>query len=257
MIPGVSDTYIQSWYILEDEAPANVELVVYEWPGLGFRRKDQFLPNLDDMAADCFAALTDVLKGGPFILAAHSLGTRIMVRVAERAKRELAVEPLAVLALDCGAPHLAVFSEYGLKMLSTQAGEWQRVWNFGLKEAGGSKQTFEGIWSGFSFANETMPIGFHHFTCPLTVMVAKLNCTPEVVFKSRTPEDIEEIKKYTRTGCGFFAHYPDAYTAWDAWADDLTILEVDCGHTALRSHEEFKARLWKTIDDIITGASGR
>merc|ERR1712032_79136 len=185
LIPGVSDTYTQGSYLLEDLAPENVELVVYEWPGLGFRRKEEFYTTLDDMADDCFGAIRKVMTNGPFVLVGHSLGTRIMTRVAERAKRELCVEPQAVVALDCGAPHLGVFSEYGMMMLRTESKEWNRVWNYGIEDLGASKSALDGLYSGFCFSNDIMPVGFHRFTCPVTVMIALENYNLEEKFAGR------------------------------------------------------------------------
>merc|ERR1719210_298119 len=193
--PGAGYPYApDTWAKLEAEAPEDVEVVVYEWPGVGFRAKEPRLEDLESTAADAFTALAKVMAKGPFVFVAHGPGVPIMVLVAERALRELEVEPLLTEVLDWGPLHLPIWSDYGFEQVKNSREEFLRVWEPTAKGAI-SEYTQTLVWIGHKMG-EYRPVGFYHFANPVVVLIASeeyqhslLHCLPHVM---------EDRKKFTR-----------------------------------------------------------
>lgn len=263
VIPGTADPYSDAWHPFELDAPEYVEVAVYEWPGIGLRRKDPFLSTLDDMGADAFDVLSDALSSGPFVFIAHSLGVPVMVHVAERAKRELGVEPLAAFVLDHGAPHLAPLSEYGQEKFKdkdyyTKYWSYTSIYQAKLQHGPRAMEpAAEALWRAHLYENDTRPIGFYMFRCPLIIMVAKQMWGPESLALAGLPCDImEERKLITRNGLGYDFIDPDDFEAWSAWGDAVTVEHVDCDHAAIRTHDVFKVRFWHEVETVIKRYGG-
>lgn len=246
VVPGTADPYAAVWHQVEEDAPSYLELAAFEWPGFGFRRKEGDPQSLAALADDAFDAFSATFREEvPFVFVAHSIGCRILTPLAERAKREFGVDPLAVFCLDFGPPHLNVFSDYGIEKARSSEAEWSKVVLGDMMLIPGIQKTAHAMWNGFKIAgNATYPVGFHLFPCPLVAIVAKRNYLSSADFAA-LPADLREEKQRYQQGSGISIWDPENFEEWRQWSSDTTtIVEIDCEHTAIQRNEAFNGLLW-------------
>mmetsp|Transcript_41687 Transcript_41687/g.89507 ORF Transcript_41687/g.89507 Transcript_41687/m.89507 type:complete len:441 (+) Transcript_41687:136-1458(+) len=117
-IHGVADSYKQDWFRLEADAPAEVEVLIYEFSGHGHRDREPVPSTIRDITDDAFDALREAMSTGHFALLGHSIGCLVVVELAKRAQAELNVKPAAVFMVERGACQWPLFTQHGLDSLS-------------------------------------------------------------------------------------------------------------------------------------------
>jgi len=121
---GVADTYKQDWFLLEADAPPEVEVAVHEYPGHGHREKEPLLGSIAELANDAFEGFKDAMQTGSFALLGHSIGCLIVTELAKRAQLEFNVKPVVVFMVERGACQWPLFTPSGLAMLEDR---WMSV----------------------------------------------------------------------------------------------------------------------------------
>jgi len=271
VIPGASDTYLPHWCNRQVFSRPDTEVAVYEWPGHG-NRKDKMVDTFEELGDDCFEAFREAMTTGPFILVAHSLGTRIMIYVAERAQRELGVKPIAAYALDYGPPHLSALSDYGMDIMRDYENrdEFMRIMETPMfhklqqykvekamspKYSGpGSDEEVDAYFKDRLIQMVELPVGYHCFTCPLFVFLSTKFWTRDKVdsYKlSLKQTDMsqwrKEREKYSRTGTGIEFSIED-FRSWKHWGFDMRLTFVDADHMDIVENEE----IGRHQSDLIT-----
>lgn len=245
-LSGTADPYTDDWYIVEEDAPEFMEVIPYEWPGVGLRRHEPLARTLSELADDAWEALKGVLgEGVPFVFVAFSMGCRILCLLAERAKRELKVEPVAVICLDFGPPHIPIFSEYGMEQFHKHPEESVQVkWPQLVARGPSMRNTLNVMHHTYIIAaNQTIPVGFHRFSCPLVAVLARRGYVIEDIFNADTPPDfLDEREKYF-DGTKLNQWKPEDFEGWADWAD-TTIVDVDCDHLKMQRHPEVEELIW-------------
>eukprot|EP00930_Biecheleria_cincta_P056948 TRINITY_DN42969_c0_g1_i1.p1 TRINITY_DN42969_c0_g1~~TRINITY_DN42969_c0_g1_i1.p1 ORF type:complete len:450 (+),score=74.17 TRINITY_DN42969_c0_g1_i1:80-1429(+) len=246
-LSGTADPYTDDWYIVEEDAPEFLEVIPYEWPGVGLRRHEPLAQTLSELADDAWEALKGVLgEGVPFVFVAFSMGCRILCLLAERAKRELNVEPLAVICLDFGPPHMPIFSEYGMEQFRNHPEKSVQVkWPHLVAKGPAMKNTLNVMHHTYIIAaNQTIPVGFHRFTCPLVAVIARRGYLIDELYTADTPPDfLDEREKYF-DGTKLNQWKPKDFEGWADWAALATIVDVDCDHFKMQRHPEVEELIW-------------
>lgn len=276
LIPGASDTYLPHWCNRQLMVRPDIELGTYEWPGHG-SRTDAMVETFEELGDDCFEAFPEAMTAGSFVLMSHSLGTRIMIYVAERAQRELGVKPLAAYALDYGPPHLSALSDYGMDIMRNRENrdEFMRIMEtpmfvkhqeYKLEKAKaerytgpGSDEDMDTYFKDRLFHLVELPVGYHYFACPLYVYLANRFWSPNKLesFEKSLQSPVagsfqwvnwrEERNKYTRSGAGI-EFTKEEFKTWGDWGYDVHFEYVDADHMDIFENQE----LIKNQNDLIT-----
>lgn len=246
-LSGTADPYTDDWYIVEEDAPEFLEVVAYEWPGVGLRRSEPLARTLPELADDAWEALQAVLgEGVPFIFVAFSMGCRILCLLAERAMRELQVEPLAVICLDFGPPQMPIFSDYGMEKFQNNPEEAVQVkWPHLALKGPSMRNTLNIMAQTYVIAaNETLPVGFHHFSCPLVAVIARRGYLIDEMFGADTPPDLLDEREKFFDGTKLNQWKPADFEGWADWSAQTTIVDVDCDHSKMQRHPEVEELIW-------------
>lgn len=265
---GAGDSY-PFWCPLVRDAPAWVELAVYEWPGHGTRADEPRVPQLDDLVADAMDGLWEALsqhakggcaEGAPFAILGHSIGVQLAVGVAERARTALGLEPSAFFALDRPPPSYPGTSPEGGRMLRESPARFVEIFNpqaHRLSLSGsdvGSRM--KQMWmDDLQFLNHTKNEGFHYFRCPLVVFVALENWANDSA-EAKAKMDREAKRHHDELD---FIHHSSAgssalwdrkcYDDWRKWTvEDCRLIDLDLNHTSLKTDQRVLDIVWKTLE---------
>mmetsp|Transcript_19644 Transcript_19644/g.35740 ORF Transcript_19644/g.35740 Transcript_19644/m.35740 type:complete len:453 (-) Transcript_19644:29-1387(-) len=174
--PGAEDEVINGWLRLECEAPPEVEVGVYEWPGHGGRGDEPFAKTLTELVDDAFETFRDAALVGNFAVLGHSIGALIMTGVCERFQRELRRRPILAYSLDRGAPHLMTLTEDVRKLLATDPVRYMEIADPMKKP---DSKAYRMRMADQPFDDHVFPIGFYKFQCPVHVFIASSLLGPQ------------------------------------------------------------------------------
>lgn len=267
-IHGAADSYAADWCVLENEAPANVEVATHEFPGHGHRDTEDFCTTLDELVDDCFDAFKDAMNTGAFAFLGHSIGALMAIKVAKRARAELGVEPVFVVMLERGAAQHPLFTESGAQWLRDDPVSFFEVWNptvFSLyKKAGEVGARTLNMWATDQIMDQdSIPVGYHLFKCPMLAVGAETSW--QTWWKlDEISEELREmaIKKTTigaymkeKDGKVFQGHFPEwTYEGWKEWTEHpagCRIIECkEATHMDIKLNEQFRRELWKTLKQV-------
>lgn len=257
---GAADSIAQEWMYLAHEAPLDIEVIVHEPPGHGTRDDEEVSTTLEQMGDDAFEAFREAMDTGSFVLLGHSIGCLTAVYVAERAKRELNVEPLLAVMVERGAAHIPAFSEFGYDLLKDDPYRFMQIrdpstakgCNPELGDFG--KQALRMWGSDLLLENDIRPVGWHTFSCPLHCYRCRVfhfkDCKEEDL---KSWEDNIKIHNQEKDYVGHFG--PKEFEEWNKWTDHpdgaTTTLIENSNHMTIKAVEDFKKPLWATLKDII------
>lgn len=253
-----ADCVLSGWLRLEVDAPTNVEVATYEWPGHGVREKEPLLGTLQELGDDAFEAFREAMSTGHFIVCGCSVSVLLMVYVCEKAQRELGVKPRAAFALDRGPPHLPVFTDYGYRLLVNKPNDWLWLWNPGIhrlhKEGKIAEAAFRRWVTDMRLENDTRPPGFYRFPCRLHAVIA-LSTINEFPPPAARHEGVDEAwaerrVRCTRSGKGY-SFAPEEYDLWSHWASDVRIYELPCEHESTQRDPAFQQILWAEVKRVL------
>jgi len=256
-----ADCVLSGWLRLEVDAPADVEVATYEWPGHGVREKEPLLSTLEELGADAFEAFKETMSTGHFMACGCSVGALVMVHVCERAQRELGVAPRSVFVLDRGPPHLPVFTEHGLQLLRAKPDEWMALWNPGIhrlhREGKIAEVAFRRWLADMRLENDTRPVGWHRFACRVNAFVALVTShdfpPPGARHEGVDEEWAERRARCTRSGKGYSFESRE-YDLWRSWAEDVRVYELCCEHEQVQRDAGFQAVLWSEARRVLAAA---
>mmetsp|Transcript_16784 Transcript_16784/g.36085 ORF Transcript_16784/g.36085 Transcript_16784/m.36085 type:complete len:1004 (-) Transcript_16784:292-3303(-) len=164
-------------------APESVDIVVYEWPGHGFRAVEADCKTMEELTADCYDALTPAMKemgvggtyeGAPFVLIGSSLGASLAVSVAAKIRWEMGLEPASVIVLDRAAPQFPLLSKTGVEEMEKDAETFYTEF-MPRMTAPLPPAPMKSLLNDWKLTSQTKEVGSHMFTCDLAVIKAKGN----------------------------------------------------------------------------------
>mmetsp|Transcript_41261 Transcript_41261/g.128231 ORF Transcript_41261/g.128231 Transcript_41261/m.128231 type:complete len:352 (-) Transcript_41261:171-1226(-) len=264
---GAGDSY-PAWVSFLSEAPLWCDAVVYEWPSHGIRREEPLPTDVDGLVSDALEGLKSSFKqhargqcmaGAPFALVGHSIGALILTGIAHKVRHMFGIEPDCCFILDRAAPHHALCSELGAKMLREDPERWIRIFNPMVNSfpADDEGKRMLNMWIGdMKFQEEgAKPLGFHEFHCPLHVCVALGN----FMFDSREAQAKmrKEDREWHEQRAAILGSRPgssalwdhSAYEDWAQWTSDTcTIHDFEVDHNMIKAYRGFHELLWKTLD---------
>mmetsp|Transcript_13992 Transcript_13992/g.31436 ORF Transcript_13992/g.31436 Transcript_13992/m.31436 type:complete len:489 (-) Transcript_13992:4-1470(-) len=261
---GVADNYLL-WLGLATAAPEWCEVAVFEPRAHGFREGEEWDKTLEERADDAFKVMLPALlthakggvsEGAPFGFVSHGIGSVLMVLVAERVRRQLALEPRVVFVNDGPPPDLNMLSDAGLTLLRKDPVEFYQRFQpdtyAQYKQFGGSQRGevfLERWWRGLRlFEEHSKKLAgqepYHRFRGELHVLVASTTLALNDVDLTSLPEKERKFFKDTQTLTG---SAPENITAWDKqgfdswrrWAEDegdfhMHLVETD--HMSIKNH---------------------
>lgn len=254
VVAGEVDPIMSQWLRFEFDAPLYAEVITYEWPGHGSREEEQLPLTVSNLGADAFEAFRIPMQTGRFIICGDSVGALVMTYICERAQRELQVQPKAAFALKRGPPHMPVFSKYGYDMLLNDPEDWLRLWRptiHRLHTKNRISQTAFLKWvNDLRLHNDTLPLGWYQFPCPV-IVVFGLDTITEFPPASALTEGVDESWidercSITKSGKGV-CFTADDFDLWNEWASDVTIYEVECNDDDLVRDDAFHVLLWREV----------
>lgn len=250
---------------MEQDAPLEVDMATHEPPGHGTRKKEPVSTTLEAFGGDAFDAFREAMDTGSFVLLGHSIGCLAATYIAERAKRELNVEPLLAIMIERGAPHLPAFSEYGLNMLKTDPLRFLKIRDpstakaieMGPKEEGEEFSSFGEqvlrMWGNdLQIENDTRPIGWYKFPCPILVF----RCP--AYYKKDMPKEVLDAQKDNmeiHSERDFVGHFGKEWCeAWSEWTDHPRGAPTWCidgsNHMSIKSNAEVRRIIWSELGDL-------
>jgi len=245
------------WLDLEAYMPPYLEVATYEWPGHYERKSEELATSLHELCEDAFEIFREPMRTGRFIVAGHSVGASIMVCVCEKAQKELGVAPLLAFALDRGAPHIPVYSEYGMELLEDDPEEWCKAYNpsvYALKDQPGS--SFYRIQiNDQKLANDLRPVGWYKFPCPVLVYVAAWQGEIPAPGSEDEKQRLEAYYKVLRPGVGVQAFTEEEFQLWKLWTDECQVYHLDCGHGDLRLAKDWIDMMQSEVRRLLGAAT--
>lgn len=242
---------------MEHEAPPDIEMATHEPPGHGIRKDEPICNTLQALGDDAYEAFREAMDTGPFVLLGHSIGCLIATFVAERARRELNVQPLLAIMIERGAPHLPALSEYGLNMLKTDPVQFMKIRD--PSTAKGIENPIFGdqvlrMWSNdLQIENDTRPVGWYKFPCPILVF----RCPSH--YKKDLPNEVLESNKANfeiHSKRGFLGHFGKEWCeAWREWTEHTrgapTWCIEDSNHMTIKSNQDVRKRIWSELQAVV------
>lgn len=223
VFPGAVDEVQNGWLRMECEAPPNIEVATYEWPGHGKRSDEPCPKTIQQLGDDAFEAIGGLMCQGHCIFVGHSIGALIMTHVCERAQRELHQAPLAAIVLDRGPPHLAHLSDYIMEVNRRDPESFAAEYGLGHLEPGSFG--WKTLITDLPLDNDTRPVGWYKYPCPLHVVAAE--------------HAVPGLEKFHRSGHAL-AFPPEEMELWRDWASDVKISTAkECIHQQVKTSEEF------------------
>mmetsp|Transcript_27105 Transcript_27105/g.50968 ORF Transcript_27105/g.50968 Transcript_27105/m.50968 type:complete len:327 (-) Transcript_27105:106-1086(-) len=255
---GAADSVVQEWCYMAHDAPEDIEVITHEPPGHGTRVNENICVTLEDMGNDAYEAFKEAMNDGPFALYAHSIGCLTAVYVAERAKRELKVEPVIVFMCERGAAHIEAFSEYGMELMRTDPLAFIKIrqpdTGKACEDPKIGPQALRMWGNDLKLENDTRPIGFHTFSCPLiclrcSVIPFKV-CPKEVLEAAKDQIAIHNQKK------DYLGHFgPSEFKEWESWTNHersaVIHLIEDSNHMTIKSNPTARKILWDELKAVI------
>eukprot|EP00403_Amphidinium_massartii_P025049 CAMPEP_0178392040 /NCGR_PEP_ID=MMETSP0689_2-20121128/11475_1 /TAXON_ID=160604 /ORGANISM="Amphidinium massartii, Strain CS-259" /LENGTH=1015 /DNA_ID=CAMNT_0020012605 /DNA_START=40 /DNA_END=3084 /DNA_ORIENTATION=+ len=179
--------------------PPWMELIIHEWPGHGLRESEPGAQDLTALADDAYTALKPslqdmamggTLEGAPFAFIGISTGTQVLVEVARKAKRDLFLEPSAVLVIDRAPPHMPLFSQKGQELLKGNSKELMEGYRndvyktaqYSSKEDG--EKLLQSWVNDLKYACDVREIGYHKCQTGIVVMRASGNSKIDMLAKA-------------------------------------------------------------------------
>eukprot|EP00440_Ansanella_granifera_P023959 gb/GFBE01026021.1/.p1 GENE.gb/GFBE01026021.1/~~gb/GFBE01026021.1/.p1 ORF type:complete len:351 (+),score=75.29 gb/GFBE01026021.1/:1-1053(+) len=269
-IHGAADSYSQDWADLEEEAPGDIEVATYEFPGHGHREKEPFFSKLDELVDDCFEAFRNAMDTGAFALMGHSIGALIAIKVAKRARAELGVEPVFVIMMERGAAQHPLFTDVGAERLRTDPVPFFEYWNpmvYKLYKSAGEigERTME-MWSKDQLMdNDIIEVGYHTFRCPMLALSADASlhtwCKLDEMDEATRALQLKkmEVGAYQKTndnGKTFCGHFPEwTYPGWQEWTEHPQGCRIaECrptDHMGIKSNAMARKEIWKALRTAI------
>mmetsp|Transcript_61390 Transcript_61390/g.170226 ORF Transcript_61390/g.170226 Transcript_61390/m.170226 type:complete len:352 (+) Transcript_61390:95-1150(+) len=267
-VHGVADSLSQEWFVLEAEAPPDIEVALHEFPGHGHREKEPICEGLDELVDDAFEAFREPMDTGTFALLGHSIGCLVVTRIAKRAREELGVEPVAVFMVERGACQFPLFTEEGYKKLREEPLPFMAIYQPAVisfyKSAGAIGQRTLDMWQkGWFCENETLEPGYHTFKCPLKAIFAEYMVRCEQKFEDLNEQQraiIEDGSKFFNkkldNGMVFTGHFPyhsfEEWVNWTAFKEHFKVIECKgCDHMTIKASKEFKTFVFDTLRETI------
>mmetsp|Transcript_46684 Transcript_46684/g.108804 ORF Transcript_46684/g.108804 Transcript_46684/m.108804 type:complete len:1020 (+) Transcript_46684:97-3156(+) len=166
-------------------APPWMELLVHEWPGHGVRETEKRAEDLSALGDDAFDAIRATLKehgiggaleGAPFAFVGFGVGSQVLVDVARKTKRDLFIEPSAVIIVDRAPPHFPLFSEKGQALLKSNSKELMEGYRndvyteaqYSSSEIG--EKLLQSWVDDLKYACDVREIGFHKCQAAISVL---------------------------------------------------------------------------------------
>ncbi|CAJ1365037.1 unnamed protein product [Effrenium voratum] len=259
-----------AWVQLVNQVPSWIDLAIFERRGHGQRSSEPFSERLVDDAKDAFEALKHILEdhakggsfeGAPFALLGHSMGCQVMIEVALLLKQTLGLEPAALFALDRGAPHVALYSAEGYRLLLERPEEFFQGFNplvYKLMQRPDAKENKDtqrmiNMWkTDCRLSQEHLwPEGHHIFHCDLHVVRAQKNFLLDT--KKDLTEELQRVQeincRITNSGPRCSAPWsPESYDAWAQWSTEpCQVHDIDAEHMAVKLH----AHTVRLITDVL------
>lgn len=256
---GAGDHIIQEWVNWAHEAPPDIEVITHEPPGHGTRGGEAVPTTLKAMGDDAFEGFKEAMDTGPFVLLGHSIGCLTVVYVAERAKRELNVEPLFVFMLERGAAHSPAFSEYGYEMLKSDPLKFLKIRDPSTAKAceapGEVGRKALDMWGhDLLLENDIREVGFHKFSCPIVCFRCEVNffkdCPAELLEQASENIKIHNLEK------NYLGHFgPKEFEMWNEWTDHpagaKTHVVTGSTHFSIKKYPSVKQEVWAELRKII------
>mmetsp|Transcript_35218 Transcript_35218/g.64328 ORF Transcript_35218/g.64328 Transcript_35218/m.64328 type:complete len:328 (-) Transcript_35218:91-1074(-) len=257
---GAADNVCQEWCYMEQDAPEFVEMATQEPPGHGMRKEEPVSQKVQTLGDDAFEGFKEAMDTGPFVLLGHSIGTLTATYLAERAKRELNVQPLFVILMERGAPHLPAFNEYGFEMLKTDPVGFMKIRDPSTAKSFDTPLGEQALrmWSNdLMMEMDTRPIGWFKFNCPLLIFRCSAPKIADLPPETRD-EVLEAHKGYLslHSERDYLGHFgKECHEAWAEWTDHPKGAEVvlveDANHMSIKSHAEVRKRIWAELKAIV------
>jgi len=268
---GAGDSVAQAWCFTGHDAPPEVEMATFEFPGHGIREDEPFCESLQKLGDDCFEAFREAMDTGPFALLGHSIGCLVITYVAERAKRELNVDPLFAFMLERGPPHLAVLNDFGYKLLREEPVPFlyryqPTVAKLVTDTPSDMTRRMANMWhKDLHLENDTREIGFYKFPCPIMAFVAMTVDGSEYVIWKDLSEDTQKMRSWMndvrqrrecKDGRTFCAHFQrDDFDGWSEWTDlpDSTTV-VECrgqDHMSIKVNPGTKGKVFGALQKLV------
>jgi len=277
---GAGDN-IAAWVSVVNSLPPWLDVALFESPGHGFRKGEQQLDSIAEVARTAFRELADTLQehaaggsleGAPFALLGHSLGAQVMIEVALLAKRRLGLEPLCLFPMDRGAPHIHLYTDEGYRLLcmdepqdffdgfnpfvgklmreparhkpGTDHERQIRMWQRDLQNAQ------EHHWE----------LGHHIFRCPVHPLCAEENFALDAVAAAgqlkSVPDEVQRSHtlncKITNAGKASSSPFSrESYAEWRHWTTESCRCHwIQAGHVTIKTHADTA----KVVADVISEA---
>jgi len=242
VIPGTM--VFPDWISTELQAPADIEVATYEWPGHGTRREETRLKTVADLGADIFEAFREAMSTGSFIIVGHSIGCLLMTYVCARAQLELGVVPEAAFALGHTAPHQKVFTEYADQLAKNDPNAFAKVWNptIGTVDMWACEE---------QLTNDTTPVGSYKYPCRLHVFIGMLLSSRFPKLEDATDESTREWIQERQKLCLTDNFDPCQFEEWSEWADDYRTYHVECDPKDLPRHNRYLTVLFREAGSIL------
>jgi len=242
---------------LENSLPNYLEVLTYEWPGHYERKSEPLASSLWDLANDALEAFRKPMSTGRFIVCGHSVGASIMTCFCQLAQKEIGVGPLLAIALDRGAPHIPVYSEYGMELLEDDPDEWCRNYSPGvmqLKDQPGSIY-YETHIHDQKLSNDLRPAGWYRFPCPVLVFAAAWQGDRPLPGTQDATDRLELYEAILRPGVGLQAFTDEEFQLWDKWTNECKVFHCASGHGDLRLSMEWIKVLLDEVRRILEAAT--
>lgn len=258
---GAGDACMSGWIQMAREAPAQVEMAIYEWPGHGVREEEPFQTSVEAAAQDIFLTFRAAMDAGPFALIGHSIGVTLCMAVAHIAKRELGVEPLLFFALERGPPCYGVLNDIGVELLRGDIKAFMDLYtpqlarmiqNIDSPDCAPNIKRVAKMWQNdleFEQSDMDSPMRRHVFNCDIHVFVAMKDLA-----------DVAEKDLSDRAAIGRIKRSEDAwnfsretFNDWSQWTTKkATIHEYDDTHFRIKSREDVKRVIWTALETLVS-----
>mmetsp|Transcript_63681 Transcript_63681/g.136865 ORF Transcript_63681/g.136865 Transcript_63681/m.136865 type:complete len:372 (+) Transcript_63681:104-1219(+) len=280
---GGGDSYVM-WSQPLNACPKWLDVGIHEFPGHGTREDEPLNKDMFELAQDAWEGLEGILKqhakdgffeGAPFAFLGHSQGILQMIEVAERAKRLLALEPVAVFALDRPPPGPTGASRKGYELLTMDWPfdfyEFQEPLGSMMKNRPDDPKTIKIVkmWQNdMRQSNEPhtqRPVGFHTFNCDVHIVIALRNWDMDKQYEYMKKNDMEigeeMLRCYERQvlihDSGEASYFNrEAYNLWDKWTTQTAHYhEMEMDHNGLKTFKEMWALVFKVLQKEMTKKS--